>query len=55
MKPRFNRITFTRGVGLVEQAHIYKQPILDLIWPPYCGPRFCAQIKASYGSTTRVW
>lgn len=31
MKSRFNQITFTRDPELVEVAHIYKYPILDLI------------------------
>ena len=40
MKPRFNRITFTRDVELVEEAHIYKQPILDLILAALLRPSF---------------
>lgn len=40
MKSMLNRITYTRGVELVEEAHIDKQPILDLILAALLRPSF---------------
>ena len=40
MKSRFNQITFTRDPELIEEAHIYKYPILDLILAALLQPSF---------------
>jgi hypothetical protein len=40
MKPSFNQITFTRDPELIEEAHIYKYPILDLILAALLQPSF---------------
>jgi hypothetical protein len=40
MKSGFDRITFTRDPELIEEAHIYKQPILNLILAALLQPSF---------------
>jgi hypothetical protein len=40
MKPSFNKIIFTRDPELIEEAHIYKYPILDLILAALLQPSF---------------
>ena len=40
MKSKFNQITFTRDPELIEEAHIYKYPILDLILAALLQPSF---------------
>lgn len=40
MKSSFDHIKFTRKVELIEEAHLYRQPILDLILAALLRPSF---------------
>lgn len=40
MKSKLNQIKFTREAELIEEAHIYKQPILNLILAALLQPSF---------------
>jgi len=40
MKPNFEQLKFTQEVELIEDIHIYRQPILDLILAAALRPSF---------------